>query len=240
MNEFKIGDRVKGEYGDGTIIGSANGLWLVRYYNPKTELHNGNGLVATKYTDKKCWFESNLTINKLKTKPTKKVREVSRPAKVGEWIKCVSTGAKRREDHYELGEVYKVTGLGGFISSFVYTSHGQLAPKEYVVLEGYTPKDEKHKWTKEEVLKAQKMSLDIISSLFFKGISPVFYVYDNGLVEARFSFGSRGKDCMIEETKAKPSKNDESNEWIGKLVCLCKATKREIPSWIRGEQDADK
>lgn len=78
---------------------------------------------------------------KVKTKPDKAVREVKRPAKVGEWVKIVNRyGSPAKK--YENGDIRKVNRLAGsggsvFLDGETYGTY----LREYVVLEGYKPEN---------------------------------------------------------------------------------------------------
>lgn len=114
--------------------------------------YNLNNLkyISVAYVD--YYTKEGFTIIDYPFKPT--VKEVHRPAKVGEWIKVVK--AERSEDCYQNGAVYQVTrvhddaeygvyintkktqfacAIIGRIGSFIWT-------REYVVLENYTPEPE--------------------------------------------------------------------------------------------------
>jgi len=71
--------------------------------------------------------------------PTKqKVREVNRPANVGEWVKIVNKHGWSQE-LYKQGDILQVTGLTS-IGNAVLSCGGSCAfAYEYVVLEGYKP-----------------------------------------------------------------------------------------------------
>lgn len=78
---------------------------------------------------------------KVKTKPDKAVREVKRPAKVGEWVKIVNRYGSPAEK-YENGDIRKVNRLAGsggsvFLDGETYGTY----LREYVVLEGYKPEN---------------------------------------------------------------------------------------------------
>ena len=65
------------------------------------------------------------------------IREVKRPAKVGEWIKIVDADAWF--DEYKNGDVFKVDELYTSREEGIITSPHHIAPREYVVLENYQP-----------------------------------------------------------------------------------------------------
>ncbi len=83
-------------------------------------------------------FDERVKINYTPSKPT--VKEVKRPAKVGEWIKVID-----RSGHYvDAGTIGKVTSLYGdgvYINGDVYGSGRLLLSINYVVLENYQPED---------------------------------------------------------------------------------------------------
>ena len=92
--------------------------------------------------------------------PPGTVREVKRPAKVGEWVKVTLENLGRDYGPYSKGDVFRVVkdsyGDGVLAQSDKpfhtkrYTECGenvtQLLDSEYVVLEGYTPEPEKPKY----------------------------------------------------------------------------------------------
>lgn len=80
---------------------------------------------------------------KVKTKPNQGVREVKRPAEVGEYVKIVNKFGHIFEN-YENGDIRRVRRTLHSVKSFygwVYLEgwKGGTAPQEYVVLEGYKP-----------------------------------------------------------------------------------------------------
>jgi hypothetical protein len=64
------------------------------------------------------------------------VREVKRPAKVGEWIKI--DGQEPGENRYKNGQVFPVKNIDEYGWPYVEDDFG-ISPYEYVVLEGYGP-----------------------------------------------------------------------------------------------------
>ena len=56
--KFKIGDRVKSEYGAGTIINISLGLppILVVHDNEHSDLHDGNSPYGYEWAENKCWY----------------------------------------------------------------------------------------------------------------------------------------------------------------------------------------
>lgn len=76
--------------------------------------------------------------DEVKLTPT--VREVKRPAKVGEWVKVVASNLTSGE--YENGDIAKVRFVGGN-NVIVEQWRRAVGHKEYVVLENYTPQQDK-------------------------------------------------------------------------------------------------
>lgn len=72
------------------------------------------------------------------------VREVSRPAEVGEWIKIVES----HDSRYKNGDIFNVIS-GGYVgegNAWIYSQVYErmlVCPFEYVVLEGYKPQEVK-------------------------------------------------------------------------------------------------
>lgn len=82
---------------------------------------------------------ASLAFNRLFGEKKPAFREVTRPAKVGDYVKIV---AKRGHfgEHYRNGEIHKVVGLFGCRGEAKLSCGGAYAePCEYVVLEGYKP-----------------------------------------------------------------------------------------------------
>ena len=86
-------------------------------------------------------------------------------------------------------------------------------------------------WTNDEIAKAGKMADEMILELHHNRLSPVFYyVPKDKRTELEFRFGF---PCKHGSYTARAHGNDAYNEVIGRCVCLCKATGRDIPDFIR-------
>lgn len=99
-------------------------------------------------------------------------------------------------------------------------------------------KDKQRDWTEEEIKEAERLSDEIVLELFHAGKSPMF-VYSgcgNTVSEVKMKFGTwlgaYGKAYC-----AKVRGKDIPNLAIGKCVCLCKATGRKIPKFIRDKNN---
>lgn len=82
-------------------------------------------------------FDSQEIIDYTPSKPA--VKEVKRPAKIGEWIRVTST-----DGHSNGLGIFKVTGLSKVHNDWVYVngkSSGIIRGDQYVVLENYQPED---------------------------------------------------------------------------------------------------
>lgn len=83
-------------------------------------------------------------------------------------------------------------------------------------------------WTAEEIELAKELSHKLLCKIFDDGDSIKFTVikeYPNIVLASFYRDNFRS-------FKAKAKHGDKPNEWIGKCVCLCKATQTPIPSFI--------
>jgi hypothetical protein len=77
------------------------------------------------------------------------VREVRRPAEVGEWIKITSSDGRDRAHGCSVGDIYCVKAIGFLNIPIAITSKGRNSIQcEYVVLENYKPKPKPFKKAK--------------------------------------------------------------------------------------------
>ena len=88
-------------------------------------------------------------------------------------------------------------------------------------------------WTAEEIEQAKELSHKLMCKIFDEGkYSVVWYVNVDNVDAVSIS-----TDLGVPYTRndgfwARPQGNDKFNPWIGKCVCLCKATQTPIPSFI--------
>ena len=174
-----------------------------------------------------CNFHGHYDIDASLLEPCKKdvpkpiVKEVSRKAKVGEYIKIVH--AVMAGSYYKDGDILKVVRIGG---NGVYIECGTVVwLEEYVVLENYVPEEKvikphKRKWTPEEIVQAK-----------------CFLAEELIHHHCAFTIGRQKTACYNAETYkgavSKPSPSDEYNEYIGAVVAYCKASGVEIPEFIK-------
>lgn len=86
-------------------------------------------------------------------------------------------------------------------------------------------------WTEAEIEEATRLSDEMILELHHRHLSPVFYHWPNGvLISLNFGEPRESDRAIIASPKGDPF-NDE----IGRCVCLCKATGREIPEFIQNK-----
>lgn len=86
-------------------------------------------------------------------------------------------------------------------------------------------------WTNDEIAKAGKMADEMILELHHKRLSPVlYYMPEEKRTSLSLDFGLPSKE---EFYNTQVHGNDAYNEVIGRCVCLCKATGRDIPDFIR-------
>lgn len=94
-------------------------------------------------------------------------------------------------------------------------------------------KDKQRDWTEEEIKEAKRLSDEMVLELFHAGKSPMFSYSGCGntvsfvLMKFGMWLGAYGEAYC-----AKVRGKDIPNLDIGKCVCLCKATGREIPDFI--------
>ena len=83
-------------------------------------------------------------------------------------------------------------------------------------------------WTEEEITEAKFISHALLCKIFDDGDSIKFTVIKEhpNIVLASFYRDN------FRSFKAKAKHGDKPNEWVGKCVCLCKATQTPIPSFI--------
>lgn len=94
-------------------------------------------------------------------------------------------------------------------------------------------KDKQRYWTEEEIKEAERLSDEMVLELFHAGKSPMFSYSGcgNTVSEVKMKFGT-WVGTYGEAYCAKVRGKDIPNLDIGKCVCLCKATGREIPDFI--------
>ena len=92
---------------------------------------------------------------------------------------------------------------------------------------------ERFMWTQDEIREADDISRSIINSMMDDFVTPVFY-FDkaNGQVLIDTSYGSIGRRNHYKAACCTVSGKDIFNEHIGRCVCLCKSTGRDIPEFI--------
>ena len=86
-------------------------------------------------------------------------------------------------------------------------------------------------WTAEEIEQAKELSRKLMCKIFDDGDSIKFVKVWGSPCEMSVVFYNRF-GSVSDIFKSKPSGGDKFNEWIGKCVCLCKATQTPIPSFI--------
>ena len=93
-------------------------------------------------------------------------------------------------------------------------------------------------WTAEEIEQAKELSHKLMCKIFDEGkYSVVWYVNVDNVDAVSIS-----TDLGVPYTRndgfwARPQGNDKFNPWIGKCVCLCKATQTPIPSFILNKNE---
>lgn len=89
---------------------------------------------------------------------------------------------------------------------------------------------DKLKWTKEEIAEAKNLAMKIMTQLCLDGYSISWYKAEI------YEFHSINVWLESEERKVKNCTcsigSFEWNVWIGKCVCLCRVTGREVPTFI--------
>lgn len=86
---------------------------------------------------------------------------------------------------------------------------------------------DKLKWTAEELAEAQLLAMRIMNRLCMDGYSISWSKADNAISLWMLDEDSRNHSntfCMTDPLYW--------NTWIGKCVCLCRATGREVPAFI--------
>lgn len=86
---------------------------------------------------------------------------------------------------------------------------------------------DKLKWTAEELAEAKHLSMQIMQQLCLDGYSISWSKADNAISLWMLDEDSRNHSntfCMTDPFYW--------NTWIGKCVCLCRATGREVPAFI--------
>ena len=86
---------------------------------------------------------------------------------------------------------------------------------------------DKLKWTEAEIMEAQLLAMRIMTQLCLDGYSISWSKADNAISLWMLDEDSRNHSntfCMTDQFYW--------NTWIGKCVCLCRATGREVPAFI--------
>lgn len=86
---------------------------------------------------------------------------------------------------------------------------------------------DKFKWTAEELAEAKHLAMQIMTQLCLDGYSISWSKADNAISLWMLDEDSRNHSntfCMTDPFYW--------NTWIGKCVCLCRATGREVPAFI--------
>lgn len=86
---------------------------------------------------------------------------------------------------------------------------------------------DKLKWTEAEIMEAQLMAMRIMNRLCLDGYSISWSKADNAISLWILDEDSRNHSntfCMTDPFYW--------NTWIGKCVCLCRATSRDVPAFI--------
>ena len=86
---------------------------------------------------------------------------------------------------------------------------------------------DKLKWTESEIMEAQHLAMRIMSRLCLDGYSISWSKADNAISLWMLDEDSRNHSntfCMTDPFYW--------NTWIGKCVCLCRATGRDVPAFI--------
>lgn len=86
-------------------------------------------------------------------------------------------------------------------------------------------------WAAEEIEQAKELSRKLMCKIFDDGDSIKFVKVLGSPCEMFAVFYNRF-GSVSDIFKSKSSGRDKFNEWIGKCVCLCKATQTPIPSFI--------
>ena len=177
-----------------------------------------------------------------------KYKEVKRHAKAGEFIKIVHP-MDNITQNYSKGDVLLVLEELNSFSVICKGILGCVVDLEYVVLEGYKPeKKGKHTYTEEQINEAKKIVLKMIQEFYSKSKGSILfstnainpeegnaYVLEKDISVLKSSRKGEITSVTAEQVShgiSKCSNNDESNEWIGKCVALCKALHKPIPQFI--------
>jgi hypothetical protein len=95
----------------------------------------------------------------------------------------------------------------------------------------YVDEKASNEWTEGEILRAKDISHDILCEIFDNGGCIDFTENYEGCTYVMANYYPHCGTCdgtIVAQAK----NNDVFNEFIGKCVCLCKATKKPIPSFI--------
>jgi len=144
QTKYKVGDRVKGKHGPGTVICySKNGFCGVEFDDSHTFGHDCGGIplvFGQTGASGRCWWQSEGQLSSLDEQPKGQdnpVREVKRAAKVGEKIKIINP--KGNGVDYRLNDTLVVTDEYSSGDVFANAPNGTnvgVHGVEYVVLEG--------------------------------------------------------------------------------------------------------
>ena len=86
---------------------------------------------------------------------------------------------------------------------------------------------DKLKWTAEELAEAKHLAMQIMQQLCLDGYSISWSKADNAI-----SLWMLGEDSRNHSNTFCMTDPFYWNTWIGKCVCLCRATGREVPAFI--------
>lgn len=138
QNKYEVGDKVK-------LVSTrpvcwASGGGMDKYLDREVEITEINGNFF-KFDGSGDWCFNFCDIEKkisvIECQPSTTVREVKRPAKVGEWIKVVNADTWFNE--YKNGDMFKVDDLYSSREEGIISKPHHIVPREYVVLENYQP-----------------------------------------------------------------------------------------------------
>lgn len=85
-------------------------------------------------------------------------------------------------------------------------------------------------WTAEEIEQAKELSHKLLCKIFDEGKYSVVWCVNRDYIGMSITRGFPYK--IYYGFWSRPQGNDKFNPWIGKCVCLCKATQTPIPSFI--------
>lgn len=160
--------------------------------------------------------------------PKAGVKEVRRPAKVGEYVKIVSSHNLPAE--YNIGEIHKVTSDTAQSAIFsgidVDGDHVVIPHESYVVLEGYKCK---HFYTAKQIKQAKELLGQMMVEALGDKATGVMFVKEKKNITCLLNADDIDD---ISSGKATCNKQDEFNTWIGRCVALCKALHKPIPAFI--------